>query len=157
MFRLVLLVMALSTVVAMPAWAQTTATNAWVRGTVAQQKSSAMFGQLMSVQGGTVVSASSSVAGVVEIHEMSMDGNVMKMRKVPSLALPAGKAVALTPSGLHVMLMELKQTLNEGDVVPVSLVVEGKDGKRETIDVKAPVRALGKADAADHSHHGHKH
>ncbi len=157
MFRIVCLSLALLSLSAMPALAQTTAENAWVRGTVAQQKSTAMFGQLTSVQGGKLVAASSPVAGVVEIHEMSMNGNVMKMRKMSALDLPAGKTVELTPSGVHVMLMDLKQALKEGDVVPLSLVVEGQDGKRETIDVKAPVRALGKADAGEHSHHGHKH
>ena len=157
MFQIVCLSVALLSLSAMPALAQTTVKNAWVRGTVAQQKSTAMFGQLTSVQGGKLVSASSPVAGVVEIHEMSMDGNVMKMRKMATLDLPAGKTVSLTPSGFHVMLIELKQALSPGVIVPLTLVVEGKDGRRETLDVKAPVRALGKADAGEHSHHGHKH
>lgn len=157
MFRFVCLAVMVLSLSAMPALAQTTAKNAWVRGTVAQQKSTAMFGQLTSMQGGKLVAASSPVAGVVEIHEMSMDGNVMKMRTMSALDLPAGKTVELTPSGIHVMLIDLKQALKEGDVVPLSLVVEGKDGKRETIDVRASVRALGKADAGEHSHHGHKH
>ena len=60
-----------------------------------------------------------------------------------SLELPAGQAVELKPGGYHVMLMDLKQPLNAGDTVPLSLVIEGKDGKRETLQVQAPVRALG--------------
>ncbi|MGL4505135.1 MAG: copper chaperone PCu(A)C, partial [Aeromonas sobria] len=84
--------------------------------------------------------ARSPAAGVVEIHEMRMDNNVMRMRAVPSLALPAGRTVELKPGGYHMMLMDLKQQMKEGEVVPVTLVVES-GGKRETIEVKATVRA----------------
>ena len=124
------------------ACAQTTVKDPWVRGTVAQQKATGAFMQLTSAQGGKLVSAKSPVAGVVEIHEMAMEGSVMKMRAVPGLDLPAGKAVDLKPGGYHVMLMDLKQQLKEGESVPLTLVVEAKDGKRETLEVKAPVKAL---------------
>ncbi len=67
----------------------------------------------------------------------------MRMRPVAGIDLPAGKPVALTPGGYHVMMMDLKQPLKAGETVDLSLVVEGKDGKRETIAVKAPVRAMG--------------
>jgi periplasmic copper chaperone A len=134
------------------AFAQTAVKDPWVRGTVEQQKASGAFMQITSTNGGKLVAASSPVAGVVEVHEMAMEGNVMKMRALPSLELPAGKAVELKPGGYHVMLMDLKQQLKAGDTVPLSLVVEGKDGKRETIEVKAPVRALG-ADAQDVKKH----
>jgi copper(I)-binding protein len=138
--------------------AQTTVSEPWVRGTVPQQKATGMFGRIQSVQGGKVVSASSPQAGVVEIHEMAMEGNVMKMRALTALELPAGKAVELKPGGHHVMLMDLKQPLKAGDTVSVNLVVEGKDGKRETVVVKAPVRALGAAAAKPVDEHaGHKH
>jgi hypothetical protein len=131
---------------ALGAQAQTAVKDAWVRGTVPQQKATGMFAQITSPAGGKLVSASSPVAGVVEVHEMVMDGNVMKMRAVAGgLELPAGKTVELKPGGYHVMLMELKQTLAAGDTVPVTLVVEGKDGKKETVEVKAPVKALGEA------------
>jgi periplasmic copper chaperone A len=124
------------------ATAQTVVKDPWVRGTVAQQKATGMFAQITSASGGKLVSASSPAAGMVEIHEMSMDGNVMKMRAVNGLDLPAGKAVELKPGGYHVMMMDLKQPLTEGSTVSVSLVIEGKDGKRETVEVKAPVKAL---------------
>lgn len=127
------------------ATAQTIVKEAWVQGTVPQQKATGMFAQITSTAGGKLVSASSPVAGVVEIHEMSMDGNVMKMRAIPGLDLPAGKAVDLKPGGYHVMLMGLKQPLKEGDTVAVTLVIEGKDGKRESVPVKAPVKALAAA------------
>jgi len=122
--------------------AQTAVKDPWVRGTVAQQKATGMFAQLTSAGGGKLVSASSPVAGVVEIHEMAMEGNVMKMRAIPGLDLPAGKAVDLKPGGYHVMLMDLKQQLKAGDTVPVTLVIDGKDGKRETVEVKAPVKQM---------------
>jgi copper(I)-binding protein len=131
------------------ALAQTTVKDAWVRGTVAQQKSSGAFMHITSAKGGKLLEVSSPVAGVAEIHEMSMQGDMMRMRAVPALDLPAGKAVELKPGGFHLMLMDLKQQLKPGDNVPLTLVVEGKDGKRETLQIKAPVRAL--ADGA------HKH
>ena len=124
------------------ALAQTSVKNPWVRGTVAQQKASGAFMQITSATGGKLLSVSSPVAGVAEVHEMAMEGNTMRMRALTSLALPAGQAVELKPGGYHVMLMDLKQTLNAGDTVPLSLVIEGKDGKRETLQVQAPVRAL---------------
>ncbi len=136
------------------AHAQTTVKDAWVRGTVAQQKATGLFAQITSASGGKLVSVSSPVAGVAEIHEMSMDGNVMKMRALSGgLELPAGKAVELKPGGYHVMLLDLKQTLKEGDSVPVTLVVEGKDGKKETIELKAPVKALKTPAAGEHGKH----
>ena len=130
------------------AWAQTAVTDAWVRSTVAQQKASGAFMQIRSARGGKLVAVSSPVAGVAEVHEMAMEGTTMRMRAIGALDLPAGKAVELKPGGYHVMLMDLKQQLNAGDTVPLSLVIEGKDGKRETLEVKAPVRPLG-ADAHD--------
>ena len=137
------------------AHAQTTVKDPWVRGTVAQQKATGMFAQVTSAAGGKLVSASSPVAGVVEIHEMTMDNNVMKMRAIPGLELPAGKAVELKPGGYHVMLMDLKGQVKDGEVVPVSLVFEGKDGKKQTVEVKAPARPLNAAAKTDPSQGGH--
>ena len=130
--------------------AQTTVKDAWVRGTVEPQRATGAFMKITSAQGGKLVAVESPVAGVVEVHEMAMSGNVMKMHAIPELALPAGQAVKLEPGGYHVMLMDLKQQLKEGAVVPLTLVVEGKDGKRETIDVKAPVKALGASHSMKH-------
>ena len=133
---------------AQAALAQTTVKDPWVRSTVAEQKATGAFMQITSASGGRLVSASSPAAGVVEIHEMAMDGNTMRMRAVPALDLPAGKAVELKPGGYHVMLMDLKAPLAAGASVDLNLVVEGKDGKRETLALKAPVRALGAAPPA---------
>ncbi|MFZ2648848.1 MAG: copper chaperone PCu(A)C [Burkholderiaceae bacterium] len=130
---------------AAPASAQTTIKEAWVRATVAQQNATGAFMQMSSAQGGKLVSVKSPVAGVVEIHEMAMQGNVMKMRALSGLELPAGKAVKLEPGGVHVMLLDLKQQIKDGDSVALTFVIEGKDGKRETLEVKAPVKPLGAA------------
>ena len=132
----------------------------WVRATVAQQKATGAFMQLTAKVDSKLVEVQSPVAGVVEIHEMAMNNNVMKMRQIPGLALPAGKAVELKPGGYHVMLLDLKAQVKEGDVVPVTLVFEGKDGKRESVEVKAlakplatpPAMANKPAPAAEHKH-----
>ena len=124
-------------------WGQTSVKDAWVRGTVPQQKASGAFMQITSTDGGKLLSVSSPVAGVAEVHEMAMEGTTMRMRPVGALDLPAGQAVELKPGGYHVMLMDLKQQLKAGDTVPLSLVIENKDGKRETLQLQAPVRALG--------------
>ena len=142
--------LALSTLLAGAALAQTSATEPWVRATVSPaQKATGLFVQLTSTADARLVAAASPVAGVAEIHEMAMEGNVMKMRAVPGLDLPAGKAVELKPGGYHVMLMDLKQVLKDGDNVEVTLTVEGKDKKRETLVVKAPVRPLAGKPMAD--------
>ncbi len=141
-----------------PALAQVTVKDAWVRATVAQQKATGAFMQLQSAQEARLVAAQSPMAGVVEVHEMAMDGGVMKMRALPSLALPAGKAVELKPGGFHIMLMDLKGQVKDGDTVPVTLVVEGKDGKRQNVEVKAVARTMAQpAMKHEHGHGAHKH
>ena len=152
--RTPLLVAAL--ILAGAAHAQVTIQDPWVRGTVAQQKASGLFAVITSADGGKLVAGSSPVAGVVEIHEMKMEGSTMKMREVAGgLPLPAGQAVSLQPGGYHVMLMDLKQQLKAGDTVPVTLVIEGADGKRRNVGVQAPVRPLGSAMGSGMG--GHKH
>ena len=146
--------------------AQTAASDAWVRATAPSQKATGLFLQLTSKTDAHLVSASSPLASVVEIHEMAMDGHVMRMRALPQgLPLPAGKAVPLAPGGHHIMLMDLKQPLKAGDKVPFSLVVRAQ-GKNEVLNLEAEVRAMGapgKADPAKdqaaHDAHGsgHKH
>ena len=138
------LLFSLVTVTSLPAMAQTTVKDAWVRGTVAQQKATGAFFSITSAGGGKLVSASSPAAGVAEVHEMAMDGSTMRMRALANgLELPAGQAVELKPGGFHVMLMDLKAPLKAGDSIDLTLVIEAKDGKKETLLVKAPVRALG--------------
>jgi copper(I)-binding protein len=123
-----------------PAWAQVEVKSAWVRGTVAAQKTTGAYMEISSVQGASLVGVESAVAGAVEVHEMRMDKNVMRMRAVPRLDLPAGKTVELKPGGYHVMLIDLKKPLNKGDSVPLRLKIENKDKTVSTVEVKAAVR-----------------
>ncbi len=131
----------------------------WVRATVAQQKATGAFMQLTAKADAKLVEVRSSAAGVVEIHEMAMEKDVMKMRQIPGLELAAGKPVELKPGGYHVMLMDLKAQVKEGDTVPLTLVFEGKDGKRQNVEIKAPVKPLAmpamgqKPAGAEHKHH----
>ncbi|CAG1004336.1 hypothetical protein BURK1_03107 [Burkholderiales bacterium] len=135
------------------ALAQVAVVDPWVRGTVAAQKSTGAFMQLRSASDVALVGASSPVAGIVEIHEMKMDGGVMRMSAVRKLGLPAGKTIDLKPGGYHVMLMALKAPLSEGDSVPISLTFEDKDGRASTIVVNAPVKALTAVPAPAHTRH----
>lgn len=149
MFVAVAIVSALS---CSPAFAQVTVKDPWVRATVPQQTATGAFMRLTSPSDARLVSASSPVAGTVELHEMKMENDVMKMRAIPGIDIPAGKGAELKPGGYHVMLMSLKSQMKEGDMVPITLVVEDKSGKRQTLEVKAPVKAL-----TTSSHHKMKH
>lgn len=135
-----------------PAYADVKIEEPWVRATVAQQRATGAFMRLTAAQDARLVSAQSPVAGKVEIHEMLVEKDVMKMRHVTSVELPAGKPVELKPGGHHIMLLDLKRPLSAGETVPLSLVVEGKDGKRETLELAAPVRPLHSMSGGDHGH-----
>lgn len=142
--------------VAGAAHAQVTVQDAWVRATVPQQKATGAFMRLTAAQDARLVSASSPVAGVTEVHEMKLVDNVMKMRPLPALDLPAGQAVELKPGGYHIMLLDLKQPVAQGSTVPLTLVFEAKDGQRTTQELQAPVRAVS-ATAAPAMGHGKPH
>ncbi|MET0322620.1 MAG: copper chaperone PCu(A)C [Duganella sp.] len=135
---------------AAPAWSQVTVDQPWVRATVAAQKVTGAFMTLTAAKDSRLVGVSTPAAGVVEVHEMKMVEDVMRMRQVPALDLPAGKPVALTPGGYHLMLFQLKQQLKDGDKVPLTLEVEDAAKVRSTITVQAVVRPL---NAAAGSHH----
>jgi len=142
----------------LPAHAQVTVKDPWVRATVPAMKATGAFMQITSAQDARLVEARSPVAGLVEVHEMSMDKGVMIMRAIAGLDLPAGKSVELKPGGYHVMLMDLKQQMKEGGTVPMTLVIEGKDTKRTTVEVKALVKPLATAAMMNKDHaHGMKH
>lgn len=138
------------------AHAQTRVEEPWVRATVAQQTATGAFMRIRSAEGARLVEVRSPAAKSVEIHSMSMQGDVMRMRQIDGLVLPAGGAVDLAPGGYHLMLVGLVRPLKEGDSVPLTLVVEGLDRKRENVEVIATVRALTTA-AGDAAGHVHKH
>ncbi|MET0520269.1 MAG: copper chaperone PCu(A)C [Burkholderiaceae bacterium] len=138
--------------------AQVTVSQPWVRATVAQQKATGAFFQLKAASDSRLIEVSSPAAGVAEIHEMSMDGGVMRMRALAGgLPLPAGQAVELKPGGYHVMLMDLKKPIAAGESLPLTLVFEGRDKKRQTVEVQAEVRQLGTAAGASAAAAEHKH
>ncbi|MGB4115084.1 MAG: copper chaperone PCu(A)C [Polaromonas sp.] len=115
--------------------------DAWVRSTVPGQKGTGGFMKITSKDGAKLVGVSSPVAGVGEVHEMKMEGDVMKMRAVPSVDLPAGKAVELKPGGYHVMLMDLKQPLAKDSKVPLTLVFKDAKGVESKMELSVPVSA----------------
>jgi len=83
-----------------------------------------------------LVSATSPAAGMVQIHEMAMEGDVMKMRELPDgLEIPAGQSVTLSPGGLHLMFMKLNGPFKQGSTIPVTLNFE----KAGSVEVELPV------------------
>lgn len=136
---------------ALPAQAQVQAQGAWVRATVKGQSTSGAFMELKSAAPAALVGAETTVAGKVEIHEMRMQGEVMRMRRVPRVQLPAGKTVELKSGGYHLMLIDLKKPLKKGDSVSLRLKIEQGDKPLQTIEVKAEVRDL--AATGEHLHH----
>jgi copper(I)-binding protein len=114
--------------------------SAWARPTVAGQMGTGAFMHLTSKEGARLLGASSDVAGVVEIHEMAMQGNVMQMRAIRSLDLPPGSTIELKPGGHHMMLMDLKRPLAAGEKIKVELRLETRDRKLVTQPVEVEVR-----------------
>jgi len=121
--------------------------DAWVRATVPQQKVTGVFMQLTAAQDARLVEVRSPIAGSAELHQMSMTDNVMKMRHIDGLDLPAGKAVGLTPGGYHVMLFDLKAPVKAGDKIALTLIVESHDKERKAIEITAVARGINGAPA----------
>ncbi|MBR0667481.1 copper chaperone PCu(A)C [Roseomonas hellenica] len=94
-----------------------------------------------------LLSASSPIARRVELHTMSMDGAVMRMRPVEDIAVPAGGTVQLAPGGLHIMLIGLTQPLAQGGRAPLTLRFE----RAGEVQVELSVEAAG-ARAPQHAH-----
>jgi hypothetical protein len=127
----------------LPALAEVTASNAWVRGTVPAQKTTAAYVSLHSTGAARIVEVRSSAAARAEIHSSEMHGGVMAMHAMTDFALPAGETIELKPGGYHIMLFDLARPLAAGDKVKLTLVVE--EGKRRSsLEVVAEVRPLGR-------------
>lgn len=126
--------------------------GAWARASVAGQKATGAFMRITARQSLRLVGTDSPAAGVTELHEMKMEGDVMKMRAVPALALPVGQAVELKPGGYHVMLMDLKAPLVQGSSVPLTLVFQDAQGVefRQQLQVPVAIRALPAAPVHQH-------
>jgi periplasmic copper chaperone A len=130
--------------------------NAWARATVPGQKASGVFMTLTAKDGSKLVGVASPAAAVVEVHEMKMDGDVMKMRAVPNgLELPPGKSVEFSPGGYHIMLMDLKAALPKDSSIPLTLVFQDAKGVQSRIVLTVPVAASspdGKSAMDSHKH-----
>ena len=121
--------------------------NAYTRSTVPGQQ---VAGGFMKIENKGIadqlVSVSSPAAGEVQLHEMAMEGSVMKMRQVKDITVPAGGSVELKPGGLHLMFMNIKSPLTAGETVPVKL----KFAKAGEVEVRIPVNAMGNAGVMKH-------
>lgn len=158
----------LSACFSVPAWAHpdaahVQATNAWARASVAGQQATGAFVQLTAKEPLRLVGVETPAAALAEIHEMKMDGDVMRMRAIEGLDLPQGHMVELKPGGYHLMFQQLKAPLQAGTQVPVSLVfIDGK-GATSRLHLQVPVQRMapaaspaGTAMPAEHDHgHGH--
>ena len=132
--------------------------NAWVRTAVPGQKATGAFMTLTAKDGLKLVGGSSPAAGVTEIHEMKMEGDVMRMRALKDgLPLPAGQAVELKPGGYHVMLMDLKAPLPKDTSIPLTLVFKDASGVESRMEIKLPVAATSPGGKVDAKGEMHKH
>jgi len=125
--------------------AQVTVEHPWVRATAPGQVVAGVYLKITSAKSAALVGARSPVCKDAEIHEMTMNDGIMKMRPVPRVVLPAGKPVEMKPGGYHLMLVNLARPLREGETVPVTLVIEDRGGKRRNVEFKAEVRGLAAA------------
>lgn len=132
------------------ALAQVSVSEPWIRATVPVQKSTGAFMKLQSAKPARLVEVRTEAAGRAELHEMAMDGQVMRMRRVEGIELPAGKTVDLASGGYHVMLFDLKRQMKEGDKVDLTLVVQEADKKRQEVKLSVPVKPLTHSAHAGH-------
>ena len=131
------------------------AEDVWVRATVPSQHATGVFMQLTSPTPGRLVAVESDAAKHVEVHEMAMQNDVMKMRQVAGIDLPAGQKVELKPGGYHVMLIDLARQITPGDHVALTLIVEDAQQQQHRVPVTAEARALNAKAGAAPASHGH--
>ena len=125
----------------------------WARATAPGQDSGSIQFSITSKKEAKLISIASPVAGAAEIHGMTHEDGKMKMRTVESIFLPAGKKIDLEKSGLHAMLLGLKQPLKAGDSVPLTLTVEFADNHKATFDAKAEIKPQGAMGHEMHDRH----
>jgi periplasmic copper chaperone A len=117
-------------------------TDAWARATPGGAQTAAAYVTVESTAGDRLTGASTPAAQKADIHEMTMEGNVMKMRQVDGVDLPAGKPVTLKPGGYHIMLTGLAKPLQEGQTFPLTLDFAKAGTRQITISVEK-VGAMG--------------
>jgi periplasmic copper chaperone A len=113
--------------------------GAWIRTAVAGQQGTGAFMRITARQSVQLVGVATPAAGTAEVHEMKMEGEVMRMRPVAKVDLPAGKPVEFKPGGYHLMLMDLKQPLKPGAVVPLTLIFRDGQGAEHRQNLNVPV------------------
>ena len=136
------------------AHAQVSVSDAWVRATVPQQQATAAFMQITAPQPMRLVGVQTEAAQTAEIHTMERQGDVMRMKAISGVDLPAGQAVALTPGGQHLMLMGLKTQQQAGQTVNLVLTLQTAEGKTVQQTVAAQVRPLGTGGQGGHGQGG---
>ncbi|WP_370680734.1 copper chaperone PCu(A)C [Comamonas sp. GB3 AK4-5] len=161
------LALSLATVAALStsAWAQSDAApvaveQAWARASVPGQQATGAFMRLTAKEPLQLVGVETPAAAVAEVHEMKMEGDVMRMRAIASLDLPQGVAVELKPGGYHLMLQQLKSPLLKDTQVPITLVFKNAKGVLSRLSLQVPVQAMapkGGAMPTGHGMHGHQH
>ncbi len=124
--------------------------EARVLATVPGQGVAAAYMTLESPLAARIVAAESDVAASVQIHAMSMDGGIMRMRRMDGLDLPAGRAVRLAPGAVHLMLVGLSKPLQPGDAVAIRFTVRERGGASRVVRVTAPVVARGRGAGGGH-------
>ncbi|HEX3885718.1 MAG TPA: copper chaperone PCu(A)C [Stellaceae bacterium] len=123
-------------------------TDAWARATPAGASAAAIYLTLTAPMADRLVSVSTPAAKQADLHMMTMDNGVMKMRSLPGgIDLPAGRKVTLKPGGMHIMLSALAGALREGDSIPLTLEF-AKSGRREIAVPVAKIGAMGPSGAA---------
>lgn len=115
--------------------------NQWVRASNDGQDVSAAYMTIVSNEDTSLIAIDSDVADVIEIHSMSMENGVMKMRMLDTLDLVAGKPTELSPGGFHLMLFDLKKPLTAGKEAHFTLHFKNKAGQEKTISVTSPIKA----------------
>ncbi|MEY3411054.1 MAG: hypothetical protein RL593_630 [Pseudomonadota bacterium] len=115
--------------------------NQWVRASNDGQDVSAAYMTIVSNEDTSLIAIDSDVADVIEIHSMSMENGVMKMRMLDTLDLIAGKPTELSPGGFHLMLFDLKKPLTAGKEAHFTLHFKNKAGQEKTISVTSPIKA----------------
>jgi len=127
-----------------PALAQVKVEGAWVRPTVLGQQAGGGFMSLRSERADRLLGGSTPAAERFELHTMTMEGDVMRMRQLDKIDLPAGQKVEFKPGGMHVMLVGLKRPLTLGAKVPVTLKFErAGDVKVEMTVMSSPAPTAG--------------
>ena len=138
------------------AYAQVEIKDSWIRATAPGQTVAGGYMKITSAKSSALVAVSTPLTSRAELHEMSMEAGVMKMRAVPKIDLPAGKTIELKPGGYHLMLMNLSRPLHKGETIPVTLTFEGPDKKKEQLEIKVQVRDMtGSMQGHQHMQHSH--